>query len=208
MTNTDLNNQNFRWLQAREISVGNIPVIALRLSFSGELAWELHADNQQLDELWDAIWQAGQEYEIGVFGSKAIDSLRMEKFYRGGHELANDVTHKEVGLKHFTKMYKEFIGKQALQARKQSSQCVLLALKNETTECLLGEAVYANGNLAGSITSAAYGFSVGKSLVIAFINLNALKENSEFEISLLGERVKALLLETVPYDPDNHRLKA
>ena len=207
LTDADLTNATFPWLQAREIQVAGINVIALRLSFTGELAWELHAANDKLGGLWDAIWDTGQAHDIGVFGSKAIDSLRMEKFYRGGHELANDVTHKEVGLMHFAKLDKGFIGKQALVDRKQSSRCVLLALENEPCECLGGEAVFANGKLAGSVTSAAYGHSVGKSLAIAFLKVNANTEDNDLRVSLFGEKVSAKILDTVPYDPDNRKLK-
>ncbi len=208
LTDTNLTNQAFPWLQAREIQVAEIEVIALRLSFTGELAWELHAPNEKLGKLWDTLWQAGQAFEIGVFGSKAIDSLRMEKFYRGGHELANDVTHKEVGLMHFAKLDKDFIGKQALQDRQPSSQCVLLTLENEPCECLIGEAVFADDKLAGSITSAAYGYTVGKSLAIAFLNSTAFEKNSKLYVSLLGEEISAKILSTPPYDPKNENLKA
>ena len=176
LTDFDLTNESFPWLQAREIQVAGIEVIALRLSFTGELAWELHAPSNRLAELWQALWLAGQTYDIRAFGSKAIDSLRMEKFYRGGHELANDVTHKEVGLMHFAKLDKDFVGKRALIDRQQSSQCVLLQLENEPCECLIGEAVFANGNLAGSITSAAYGYAVERSLAIAFVKTKNFKQ--------------------------------
>jgi len=207
LTDYDLTNKNFGWLQAHELQVAGIDLTALRLSFTGELAWELHAPNQQLGELWDALWAAGKAYDIGVFGSKSIDSLRMEKFYRGGHELTNDVSHKEVGLMHFANFDKNFIGKQALLDRKRSSQCVLLALENEPCECLIGEAVFADSELVGSITSAAYGFSVSKSLAIAFVNQDAIQKNSELSISLLGENVSAKILESAAYDQNNEKLK-
>ncbi len=208
LTDSDLTNESFPWLQAREIEIAGIEVIALRLSFTGELAWELHAPNEKLGELWDALWQAGQAFDIGAFGSKAIDSLRLEKFYRGGHELANDVTHQEVGLMHFAKLDKDFIGKQALLDRKQTSQCVLLTLENEPCECLIGEAVFVNGKLAGSVTSAAYGHAVGKSLAIAFVKPMAFEKDTELYICLLGEKVLVKILETPPHDPNNERLKA
>ncbi len=208
LTDADLSSPSFPWLQAREIIVAGIPVVALRLSFTGELAWELHAPNDRLGELWQALWQAGQASDIGAFGSKAIDSLRMEKFYRGGHELANDVTHREIDLMHFAKLDKDFVGKQALIDRQQSSQCVLMELQNESCECLIGEAVFVNDKLAGSITSAAYGHTVGKSLAIAFLKPEVLESETGFYVSLLGEKILAKILPTVPYDPNNERLKA
>ena len=207
VTDTDLSSRRFPWLKAKQISVAGVAVTALRLSFTGELAYELHAANHDLSELWTALWQAGQAWDIGVFGSKAIDSLRMEKFYRGGHELTNDVTPKQAGLMRFVKMDKEFTGKKALEAQRPASECVLLALENATTESLTGEAVFVNGKLSGSITSAAYSHTLEQSLAIGFVKSTALSRKGNIEISLLGERIKATQLIAVPYDPQNLRLK-
>ena len=113
----DLSGAAFRWLQARDIEVGGVPCRALRLSFTGELAWELHASNERLGDLWDALWAAGQAHGIGAFGSKALDCLRLEKFYRGGGELANDASHADVDQMRFASMDKEFVGKAAMLAR-------------------------------------------------------------------------------------------
>ena len=208
LTEIDLSNQNFPWLTAQELTISGIAVTALRLSFTGELAYELHASNNQLGVIWDALWQAGLEYEIGVFGSKALDSLRMEKFYRGGHELTNDITPKQAGLMRFVKLEKDFIGKQAIENQSCNTECVLLSLENTSTECLMGEAIFIDGELAGSITSAVYGHTLEKSLAIGFIKLTALNNAKNIEVCLLGERVKATKFETVPYDPENLRLKA
>ena len=208
LTDVDVSNQQFPWFTTREILISGVAVTAIRLSFTGELAFELHALNTQLDILWEAVWQAGQQYDIGVFGSKAMDSLRMEKFYRGGHELTSDVTPQQAGLIRFVKLDKDFVGKQALKNNSPGSQYVLLALGNAITECLMGEAVFINGKLAGSVTSAAYGHTIEQSLAIAFINIVELNELSKIEVSLLGERVEAAHLESVPYDPQNLRLKS
>ena len=140
LTDNDLSNPSFPWLTARQITVAGVTVMALRLSFTGELAYELHTANHRLGDLWTGLWQAGQSWDIGVFGSKAVDCLRMEKFYRGGHELTNDVTPKQAGLMRFVKMDKEFVGRRALEVHRPASECVLLTLDNCSTECLMGEA--------------------------------------------------------------------
>ena len=208
LTNADMSNQHFPWLSTQEIDLSGVTVTVLRLSFTGESAFEIHADNNQLEHLWDILWKAGQAHGICAFGSKAIDSLRMEKFYRGGHELTNDVTPKQTDQMRFVKMDKDFVGKQALENHQPNSQCVLLALENTTTECLMGEAIFIDGRLAGSITSAAYGHSIQKSLAIGFVKSNELNEQSKIEVSLFGKRVTATNLKTIPYDPQNLRLKA
>ena len=127
-TDDDVSNDAFRWLQARLIDVAGIPCCALRLSFTGELAFELYAPNAQLGELWDAFWAAGEAHGIGAFGSKALDSLRLEKFYRGGHELSNDASHKDVDQMRFARLDKEFVGKDAMLAREPNSNHALFLI--------------------------------------------------------------------------------
>ncbi|NNE21600.1 MAG: aminomethyl transferase family protein, partial [Rhizobiales bacterium] len=203
----DVSNAAFGWLKARQVTVAGIACCALRLSFTGELAYELHVPNNRLGQLWDALWSAGQAHGIGAFGSKALDSLRLEKFYRGGHELSNDASHKDVDQLRFAKVDKDFVGKDAMLAREPRSKIALLALDGETTDCLIGEAVLMGDEPVGSVTSAAYGHTVGKSLAIAFLPDQARVPGTRLEISLFGERVSAVVLEDAPHDPGNVRLK-
>ena len=201
-------NDVFPWLSCRQLTVAEQPVLALRLSFSGELAYELHAPNDSLCVIWDALWSAGQAYRIAPFGSKALDSLRLEKFYRGGHELANDEGHKDVAQERFASGTKEFLGRDQMLAREPQTRIVLLALDGEDCDALIGEAVFQNGHLVGSITSAAYGHTVDRSLAIAFLQDSARSPGTKLEISLLGSRVSAVVLAEPPWDPRNERLKA
>ncbi len=207
-TSDDVSTGNFRWRQARELSIAGVRCLALRLSFTGELAWELHAANDRLSEVWTALWTAGQPYRMAAFGSKALDSLRLEKYYRGGHELANDTCHKDIGQMRFARLDKDFVGKQAMLARESSSKITLLALDDAETECLGGEAVFVGHDLVGSVTSAAYGHSVGTSLAIAFVKNNAKTQGERLTVALLGRRIVARVLEEVPYDPDNLRVRS
>jgi len=206
-TQDDVSNRALRWLGCRELNVCGVPLHALRLSFSGELAYELHAPNDQLGTLWDALWDAGQAHDITAFGSKALDSLRLEKFYRGGHELANDASHKDVAQERFAATDKEFVGRDAMLARTPRNRIALLALEGEDTDALIGEAVFKGGQMVGSVTSAAYGHTVGRSLAIAFLAEDARTAGTALEISLLGKRVKATVLPDAPWDPGNERLK-
>ena len=207
VTADNVSNEAFGWLQARDIYVGDVPCRVLRLSFTGELAWELHAPNELLGELWETLWAAGQNHGIGAFGSKALDSLRMEKFYRGGHELANDASHKDVGQMRFADTDKDFVGKEAMLAREPRSKIALLALEGEETDCLTGEAVLLDGQAVGSVTSAAYGHSVGQSLAIAFLREEARAPGTRLTVPLLGREVAAVVLDGAPYDVGNERLK-
>ena len=189
------------------MTVAGIGCYTLRLSFTGELAYEFHGANERIGELWEALWSAGEAHGIGAFGSKALDSLRLEKFYRGGHELSNDAGHKDVDQLRFVRTDKEFVGKNAMLAREPRSKIALMALDGETTDCLIGEAVLMDGEPVGSVTSAAYGHTVGKSLAIAFLRDKARAPGTRLEVSLFGERVAAVVLEDAPHDPGNVRLK-
>lgn len=207
-THDDVSSAALRWLGCVSLTVTGIPLLALRLSFSGELAYELHAPNDQLGRLWDALWAAGQTHNIAPFGSKALDSLRLEKFYRGGHELANDASHKDVLQERLAATDKDFVGREAMLTRNPNSRIALLALDGEDTDALIGEAVFKNGRMVGSVTSAGFGHSVGQSLAIAFLTEDARQEGTVLEVSILGARVKAKVLPNAPWDPDNDRLKA
>ena len=206
-TDDDVSNLALPWLATKQIQVQGAAVTALRLSFTGELAYELHAPNDQLDQLWRALWQAGERHGIAPFGTLALDSLRLEKFYRSGHELANDASHKEVEQMRFAATDKDFVGRDALLAREPGSQIALLALEDVGHDALIGEAVFKDDQLVGSIASAAYGHSVGQSLAIAFIRPQALTEPGDFDVSLLGQRIKAKRLTQAPWDPQNERLR-
>ncbi|MEM8775964.1 MAG: FAD-dependent oxidoreductase [Pseudomonadota bacterium] len=206
-TNDDVSNNALGWLSCTELTVANIPLLALRLSFTGELAYELHAPNDQLGLLWDALWRAGLAHNIAPFGAKAIESLRLEKFYRGGHELTNDVGHKDVGLERFAALEKDFLGRDAMLARVPKSHVTLLELEGEQTDALIGEAVFNGEQMVGSITSAAYGHTVGRSLAIAFLQDEARLGDACLVVSLLGKRVPAKILSKAPWDAENRRLK-
>ncbi len=207
-TEDDVSNTTLRWLSCAPLTVSGIPLHALRLSFSGELAFELHAPNDQLGELWDTLWDAGQTHGIAPFGTKALDSLRLEKFYRGGHELANDASHKDVAQERFAATDKDFVGRDAMLARTPHSRIALLALEGEDADALIGEAVFKGREIVGSVTSAAYGHTVGQSLAIAFLTEGARQAGTALNVSILGQRVKATVLPGAPWDQNNDRLKA
>jgi len=206
-TGEDVGKVALPWLSCKSMTIADIPVLALRLSFTGELAFELHAPNERLGALWDLLWQAGQAHGIAAFGSKALDSLRLEKFYRGGHELGNDASHPDVDQERFAAIDKPFVGRDAMLARTPKSRIALLALAGEETDALIGEAVFQGDRLVGSVTSAACGHTIGRSLAIAFIHDDVRAPGTLLEVCLLGKRVRAEVLADAPWDPQNDRLR-
>jgi dimethylglycine dehydrogenase len=207
----DLSNAAFGWLQAREIEVAGIPVVALRLSFSGELAWELHAPNDQLGDLWDALWAAGRPHGLVPFGTKALDMLRIEKAYRGGHELTGDASPVHAGLMRLVRLDKDFIGRDAVARRAEAGEGSALAyldVEAGDSDVLGGEAVFRDGRLVGSVSSGTFGATTGKSLAFAFIAPAAAEPGTRLEVSILGDLRPATVLAEPVLDPENRRLKA
>lgn len=210
-TEDDVSNAAFPWLTARQLRINDIQVLALRLSFTGDLAWELHADNAQLGSLWDRLWSAGQDHDIRAFGSFALDSLRMEKGYRGGHELTNDATPLDAGLSRLVKFDKLFVGRGALQAQARQGpnfQLALLALEDQDTDPLGGEAVFADGKQVGSVCSAAYGHHVDRPLLFSYLPASLNLAACELQVSLFGELRSASYLPAPPFDPDNTHIRS
>ncbi len=210
-TGADLSNAAFGWLKAREITVAGIPVIALRLSFTGELAWELHAPNARLGELWDALWAAGQAHGIAPFGSAALNGMRMEKAYRGGHELTNDASPVHADIMRFVKLDKDFVGRAAVESRRQrgeSSVIAYLEVDVADQDCLGGEAVFEGDQKVGSVSSGAFGPASGKSLAFAYVKPECASPGTALSVSILGDRRAARVLAGPVLDPDNRRLKA
>lgn len=209
-TSADLSDAGFPWLSAREITIAEVPVIALRLSFTGEMAWEMHAPNERLADLWDTLWIAGRTHRIVPFGSAALNSLRMEKAYRGGHELTNDASPVHADIMRFVKLDKEFVGRAAVVARQQrgeSSAIAYLEVDARDQDCLGGEPVYKDDRKIGSVSSAAFGAVTGKSLAFAFLKPEFAKPGTELHVSILGERRSARVLAEPVRDPANLRLK-
>jgi dimethylglycine dehydrogenase len=212
ITDADLSNAAFPWMSAQEIAVAGRPMRALRVSYTGELAWELHAPMDSLGALFDALWRAGETHGIALFGSAALNALRMEKAYRGGHELAPDANLVEADMLRFAKLDKpEFLGRAATLRHRQAGPRTLLScleVETEDADCLGGEAVFSNGTLVGSVTSGGYGYAVGKSLALAYLQTAHAAAGTRLEISLFGERRPARVLDGGPYDPANARIRA
>ena len=206
-TESDLSTHSFPWLSCRTIQISGIDVRAIRLSFAGELGYELHAPAPKLGDIWEALWAAGASHGMQAFGTRALDSLRLEKFYRGGHELANDVSHLEVGQERFAYMAKSFVGRDALHNRHPGRKIALLKLATDAQIPLGGEPVYCENGLIGSISSAAFGHTVGYPIAIAFLDHAALEPRTDLTVTVLGTSVPAEVLADIPWDPDNQRLR-
>ena len=212
LTDADLGNAAFPWLSAREIEVAGVPTRALRVSYVGELGWELHHPIDRMGALYDAIMDAGEEYGARDFGLYAMNSLRMEKAYKAwGLELTTELTPIEGGLGRFVDMDSPFIGREAVSDRAREgveSRLVYMFVDAEDADAHGNEPVYANGRQVGLTTSGAYGYAAGRSLAFAFVEPDLAAPGTELEVAILGRRLGATVLAEPVYDPGNERLKA
>jgi dimethylglycine dehydrogenase len=208
----DVSNKAFRWLTAQEIPVAGVPARALRINYVGELGWELHIPMGKMLGVYEALTQAGARHDIRLFGTYAMNSLRMEKAYRAwGAELTSEVDLLEASMDRFVALEKpEFIGKSSMVARMRDGwriKLVYLEVDAADADCLGNEPVYHEGRLAGVTTSGAYGHLVKKSLAFAYVDPELAASGAPLDILMLGERRKARILDEAAWDPLNKRLR-
>jgi dimethylglycine dehydrogenase len=211
LTDADLGNGEFRWLRAREISVAGHDVRALRVSYVGELGWELHAPMSSMAELYDALWTSGLEFGIANYGLYAVNSMRMEKAYKAwSTELTNELNMLEADMSRFVDFNKnDFVGKSAtLEKAPRPLKIVYAEVGATDTDVRGGEAVFDGDRCIGVTTSGAYGHRVRKSLAFACVPPQFAAPGSVFEVLIQGERRPATVLEHPAFDPDNIRMRA
>jgi dimethylglycine dehydrogenase len=214
LTATDLTNAAFRWLTGKEIEAAGVKgVRALRVNYVGELGWELHVPMAKMPAVFDALMEAGKAFGLRLFGTYAMNSLRMEKAYRGwGSELTNEIDMFEGSMERFIRLDKgEFIGRQASLSHKQRGErikLVYLTVEAADSDVLGNEPIYLGERLVGLTTSGAYGHAVKKSLAFGYVEPELGGSGEELEILMLGERRKARIIPEPAYDPANERLKA
>ncbi len=212
LTSQNLNNNDFPWLKGKEILINKIPVRALRVNYVGELGWELHHPMRQMESLYDSIYEAGKKENIINFGTYAVNSLRMEKAYRGwGAELTGEISLVEAGMDRFFNLKKKnnFFGAKALQNKVQSGvdiKIVYLEVDVDNADAKGNEPVYHNDKIIGVVTSGGYGFRTKKSLAFAYVKSD-LANGGNLEIEIQGQRRKTKILDKVVYDPDNQKLR-
>ncbi len=213
LTGEDVSNDAFRFLDAREMTVGGVDVTVVRASFTGDLGYELHVEMAGVAMLYDALFAAGADLGLRDVGARAMDSLRLEKGYpRSGTELTADVSPLEVGLDFAVKFDKgDFIGRDALLRRKQEGprwELHMLAVDVDDSDAITNEPVLKSGEVVGVVTSGGYAHFTGQSLALALIKPGVARPGDGFEIEILGEERPAVVLEKPPFDAGGVRQRA
>lgn len=211
LTDASLATAEFPWLTGREIRVAGHDVRALRVSYVGELGWELHPKIGSMAALYEALWERGREFGIANYGLYAVNSMRVEKGYKAwSTELTNELTLLEADMPRFFAAKKgDFIGKTAtLEQAPRPFKIVYAELDAADSDARGGEPVLAaDGRCIGVTTSGAYGHRVKKSLVFASVEPAFEAAGSTFDILLQGEARRATVLPAPAFDADNSRMR-
>jgi glycine cleavage system T protein len=211
----DLSNAAFPYMSARRITVGDVPALALRVTYVGELGWEFYCPMEYGQRLWDTLWEAGAPHGLVAAGYKAIDSLRLEKGYRyWGAEITPDYTPFEAGLSFAVKLDKgDFVGRAALLKQKAAGLkrklcCLSLA---DSRVIVQGKEPIRTGDgeqIISWVASGGYGYTVAKSIVYAYLPPAYSQPGTGLEIEIFGERVGALVEKEPLWDPKGTRIRA
>ena len=226
-TDAALDNESFPWLSAREIKVGGAECVALRVSYAGELGWELHIPNDNAAKVYNAIVSAGGE-KLAHAGALAFNCLRMEKGYPSGRELTNEVTPAEANITRFARTDKDYIGAEVVRAEAESGpkRWALALLQvdespgaesspEESADAETGDAVLRGDEVVGSVSSAGFGHCAGNNgdgvgndgvgLAFAYVRPECAKPGTELRVLILDEPRPARVLSAPPFDPQNKR---
>lgn len=214
LTRTSLENKDFPWLTAKEISVGVASAHALRVNFVGELGWELHHPIEMQTYIFDQLMQAGAEFGIKPFGIRAMVSMSLEKSYRNmGRELSIEYNAYTSALDRFIKPEKNFIGRDGLLSGKEKGLkavfSTLIVEGNSDVDARGSEAIYdLNGALVGRATSGGFGWRIGKSIALAMLDPSHASEGTQLKIKILGTLYDAEVVGESPFDTDNIALRS
>jgi dimethylglycine dehydrogenase len=199
------------WLSVQEAKVCGIECVLIRVSFAGELGWEIHCPIGDAPAIWDAVTQAGAK----PFGMWALNSLRLEKGYRAWKgDLSTDYSMLEGGLDRFVKFDKpqDFPGKAALLAEKQqgpAKRFVTLVVDAGAADAPYMSTLWHGGQIVGETTSGGWGYRVNASIALGMLRTDLAVPGTEIEVEIYGERIRAVVQEDRPlWDPENERLRA
>jgi 4-methylaminobutanoate oxidase (formaldehyde-forming) len=201
---------SFPYMRGKEIAVGRVPCLALRITYVGELGWELYCPTEFGLALWETLWEAGREHALVAGGYKAIDSLRLEKGYRvWGADITPDDTPYEAGLGFAVKLDKgDFIGRDALLAAREPARRLACVVLSDPRAIALGsEPVRVDGELAGRVTSGGYGYTVERSIAYAYVPAAQAEPGQQAEVEIFGELVSGEIAPEPLFDPAGERLR-
>src|SRR3712207_1948107 len=211
LSREDFSNEGLKYFRAQRARIGGVPVVAMRLSYVGELGWEIYTSADLGLRLWDVLWAAGQDLGVIAAGRAAFTSLRLEKGYRAwGHDMTTEHNPYEAGLGFAVRPDKgDFVGRDAiagLSAENVSRRLSCLTVDDGHSVVLGHEPVFLDGNPVGYVTSAAFGHTVGKPIAYAWLPGSA-TAGSAVQIEYFGRRIPATVANEPLVDPEGTRIR-
>ena len=209
----DISNDGFPYMTARQITIAEVPTLALRISYVGELGWEIYAPSEHGLRLWDVLWEAGQPLGVIAAGGGAFDSLRLEKGYRlWGNDIHTEYNPYEAGTGFAVRMRKgNFIGRDALREVRSNGVkhklcCITL---DDPRAVVTGKEPIVDGDeVLGYATSANYGHSIGRGIVYGYLPVSHADIGTSIDVIYFGERFQATVAQEPLYDPSGSKMKA
>jgi dimethylglycine dehydrogenase len=212
VTRSDVSTAAFPFLSVRQLGIGHADCVVQRVSYTGDLGYEIYCDPMQQRDLWDTLWSAGRDLGMRPFGMRAMMSLRLDRLFGSWQrEYSRDYTAAETGLDRFVDFTKstEFIGRQVAEAERDSPPIrKLVAIQIDATDSdpIGYEPVWAADKVVGYCTSGGYSHWLGKTIAFALVP-RALDAQQSLQVEILGERRGATLMDGVPFDPAGDRLR-
>lgn len=211
-TRADVSPEAFRFLDVKRLTVGMADCLVQRVSYTGDLGYEIYTDPMTQRALWQTLWEAGQPLGLTPFGGRALMSLRLEKFFGAWlREYSPDYTPAETGLDRFIAFGKgDFIGRAAAEAERAAGakrRLCAMVVEAEDADVTAYEPVWIDGRVAGFCTSGGYAHAAGKSVALGLVPARAVENERSVEIELLGARRPARIVTTPLFDPDGARMR-
>lgn len=211
LTDADMSRDAFPYYTSQQFEVAGVPAILVRISYVGEFGWELWTRTGYQSQLWEALWESGQEHGITPLGLDTLLRMGLEKGYRlPGYDMGPENTPFEANLGFAVDMDTDFIGKETLQRAldegiNQQIACITMDDNDVLPE--IGESVFANGNIIGEINRNGYGYSVEENIVTAYLPVEYAEPGTSVEVEADNERYPATVQKEPLFDPDNERMQ-
>jgi glycine cleavage system T protein len=211
VADADVSDQAFGYMTGREVFAAEVPLFAQRISYVGELGWELYGPTSMGDRFWSLLWEAGREHGLIAAGLGAFDSLRLEKGYRlWGQDIHTEHTPLEAGLGWAVRWDKDFQGREALEAQRDrgvTERLACMTFDDDRTVVTGKEPILHDGRVVSYVTSANYGYSVGRGIVYGYLPADLAVTGTPVEVEYFGERHAATVTDEPLWDPKGRRLR-
>ena len=205
----NISNEVFKFKEVKEMFVAGVPAIVNRISFTGELGYEIYVSPHFLLKLYEEIIEAGKEFNIKPFGSRALMSMRLEKNWGAwGLDFRPDFTAKESGLDKFIDWNKDFIGKKYAKNDQSKSKLTTLIVETEDIDVTNNEAVLSNDKCIGYITSGGYAHYLNKSIAFSYLDEKIINNDQKIQVEINGNFYNCEILKNPLYDPDGIKMRS